>query len=267
MKRGRWYSFFYCSLFVGFLTIINFAYAQTFPDLIVTKIECHPAQGKLAFTIANRSNVPLPGGWVALADVYFDGTKMGFIDLKRPTSGDLTPAGGSAYYLVVFDIRRTVNVKVIADSLNGIRESNETNNELTVKLSPCAKNLPDLVITDIRFVEDCKIQVTIKNAGRAGLPIGAYDDDSGVAIQMYNEGKPWGGIRLSGIDRSQSLNTPGSSVSFLWFPDAENLQLGPGTYTIKLIVDRDDLVYESNEVNNSKTVKLICKQRVEKRFQ
>lgn len=255
------YSYLWRALFffLGIWATMNFVHAQAYPDLVVIKIECHSAQGKLAFTIANRSNVALPSGWIALADVYFDKVKVGSIDLKRPTSGDLTPPGGSAYYLAVFDIRKPTNVKVIADSLNGIRESNETNNELTVKVSPCAKNLPDLVVTDIRLVKDCKIQVTIKNAGNAGLPIGAYDDNRGVAIQMYNGGKPWGGLRLSGVDPSQTLNTPGSSVSFLWFPDAENLKLTPGTYTIQLVIDKDDLVYESNEVNNSKTVKLVCK--------
>lgn len=122
--------------------------AQPLPDLVVTKIECAPPQSKLAFTVMNRSNVPLPKGWRAVADVYFDGVKKGFFDLGRPAKGDITPAGGSAYYLVVFDIVAPVNVRVVADAINSTRESNEGNNSMTARVNPCGGK-PDLVVERI----------------------------------------------------------------------------------------------------------------------
>ena len=118
--------------------------------------------------------------------------------------------------------------------------------------------LPDLTVSEIKLIEECKIQVTIKNIGSAGLPDIAYDRTRGVAIQMYKDGKPWGGIRLFGFDPYKKLMNPGASVSWVWFPLAENLKLGSGTHTIRVVVDMYNIVKESNEDNNERTEKLLC---------
>jgi hypothetical protein len=84
--------------------------------------------------------VPLPKKWRAAADVYFDDKKMGHIDLGRPTTttgGGIGRPGGTSTYLVAFVIVKPVTVKVIADSTNDIRESNEGNNIKVKKLKPC----------------------------------------------------------------------------------------------------------------------------------
>jgi len=118
---------------------------------------------------------------------------------------------------------------------------------------------PDLIVSDIKLIRDCKIQITLKNIGNGGVPDLAYHKTKGAAVQMYNGSKPWGGIRLFAIDPSKKLKTPGTSVSYIWFPGAKNLQLGPGAHTIKVDVDNNNAVAEVNEGNNAKKAKLVCK--------
>ena len=103
------------------------------------------------------------------------------------------------------------------------------------KISPLLRRLPDLVVSDIALIENCKIQVTLQNIGNAGVPDSVYsgipDKDSGV--QMYKGGQPWGGIVLRLIDPSGLLKTPGASVTHVWFPEAPNLDLGLGVHSMK----------------------------------
>jgi hypothetical protein len=60
-------------------------------------------------------------------------------DLGGPTSGSIERAGGSATHLLAYKIKGKILVKVVADSTNSIRESNEGNNEKVQKLEPCPR--------------------------------------------------------------------------------------------------------------------------------
>jgi hypothetical protein len=113
--------------------------AQPLPDLIVAKIECIPPQSHLSFTVVNRSNAPLPAGWKAVAEVYLPERIKETVDLGRPTSGSIAPAGGNATYLLPYQIKRKISAKVVVDSTNSIRESNERNNEKVQRLEPCPR--------------------------------------------------------------------------------------------------------------------------------
>jgi len=116
--------------------------------------------------------------------------------------------------------------------------------------------LPDLIVRDIKLIKDCKIQITIMNIGNAKIPESGYDLKNGAAVQMYKENTPWGGIRLGAIDPTRKLNTPGASITHVWFPKAINLNLTPGWHSIKLIVDNNNAVRELKEDNNSLTKRL-----------
>jgi hypothetical protein len=115
------------------------AHAQPLPDLMITKIECIPPQSRLSFTVTNRSNAPLPKDWRGVARVYLPGRMEQIVDLGRPTSGSLAPAGGSATYRLAYRIKGKISVKVVVDSTNSIKESNEENNEKVQNLEPCPK--------------------------------------------------------------------------------------------------------------------------------
>lgn len=121
------------------------------------------------------------------------------------------------------------------------------------------KKLPDLIVRDIRLVNGCKIQVTLKNIGTAGVPPSYYDLPNAVGVQMYNGGKPWGGIILKGFDPAGNLKSPGGMATHIWFPDAANLNLGSGTHSIKVEVDHGKVLTELDETNNTLTRRLTCK--------
>ncbi len=113
-------------------------WAAQLPDLIVDRIECGPGN-KLLVTIKNSGVAALPAGWLAVADVYFDGVKKGSFGLNSPTSttgGGIASPGGSSTYLLAWDILTAVTVRVVADATNGIPESDEQNNSLTQVLTP-----------------------------------------------------------------------------------------------------------------------------------
>jgi hypothetical protein len=122
--------------------------------------------------------------------------------------------------------------------------------------------LPDLMVRDIRLIENCKIQVTISNLGKAGVPDSYYDNPDAVAVQMYNGTQPWGGMILKMFDPAGKLKTPGGFATHVWFPDAANLDLSSGTHSIKVIVDVHNALTESNETNNTLTREVSCRKTV-----
>ena len=130
------------------------------------------------------------------------------------------------------------------------------------------KNLPDLIVSKIELVKDsqielvkaCQIKITIKNIGEAAVYYPGHDMAKGAAIQMYKDGAPWGGLMLGMVDPTKKLRTPGASISYIWFPGSHNLELEPGIHKIKLMIDINNAVKESNEKNNKKTVRLKCEE-------
>ncbi len=117
----------------------NGVHSQALPDLMVTRIECVPPRSKLSFTVANRGNAPLSRDRRVLAQVYLPGGMKQMVDLGKPTSGNIGSAGGSATYVLTYEIRKRISVKVIVDSTNNIKESNEENNEKEQRLEPCRR--------------------------------------------------------------------------------------------------------------------------------
>lgn len=249
--------------------------AQAYPDLLVTSIECVPPAGHLAFRVLNRGNVPLPRKWKAVARVTMAFAPVGHIDLGRPTSGSLTPAGGSAYYLTAFVIRRSGRIAVLADANHDIREANEANNELRVLRRPCAvaPKGPDLTVRDIRFVPttrtvdgrtvgDCDLEITLRNVGSSALPDAAYGHETGLALQIWIDGEARGGGGLWWADPGCALKPAGGSLPFHWSPGADKPLIGQGAHTVKaVIVDVGDVVDE-NEANNELTRTLRCGQEL-----
>jgi hypothetical protein len=193
--------------------------------------------------------------------LYKDGNTWGGATIWKFDPGKaLQVSGGTATYTSTLQVKGSSTITATVDHTEQVKETNEGNNKTSKKLI-CKKSegKPDLIVSDIKLIKDCKIKITIKNAGSGGVPDSGYHKTKGAAIQMYKGAKPWGGIRLFGIDPSKKLKTPGASVSWVWFPGAANLNLTPGVHSIKLVVDNNNAVAESNEMNNSKTKKLICK--------
>jgi hypothetical protein len=124
------------------------------------------------------------------------------------------------------------------------------------------KRLPDLVVRDIRLIENCKIQVIIANIGTAGVPDSYYDNPNAVAVRMYKGAQAWGGMILKMFDPAGNLKAPGGVATHVWFPLAANLNLSPGTHSLKVIVDVGGVLTELSETNNSLTRRVTCQKSV-----
>ena len=231
---------------------------QKLPDLVVKGLGCGPGS-KLEFTAVNNGPGALPAGWRAVADVYFDGIRMGHIDLGRPTSGDLTPPGGTARYLTVFDITRPLTAKVLLDSTNSIHEHDEGNNSLGAMLSPCGQPtpgqsktplLPDLHVADIRLNERCQFVVTIENLGPGPLPDAAWSS-SRLAISLSPRARSVS-VFLETVDPSHRLRDAGGSVAYVSsataFPESADVPIEAGR--VLTVVDEHNAVAEADEGNN-----------------
>jgi hypothetical protein len=123
---------------------------------------------------------------------------------------------------------------------------------------------PDLIVRDIRLDENCKILVTISNASANPVPDSAYSlsPPGSSGIQMYRNGQPWGGIVLGGFDAAKQTKPPGGSAQHPWFPNAANLKLTPGVHALKVTVDNNNAVKESNETNNTLERRVECRPRL-----
>ncbi len=233
---------------------------QNLPDLVVKEVTCSSGN-KLYFSVANIG-AALPSGWMAVANVYFDGVNMGVVDLARPTSGDLTSSGGAASYLVAFDITRTLEVKLVVDSTNSIAESNEGNNIFVTKVSPCeavatpAKttpapttpaqttpaqtttqlNFPDMVVKEIKCSQG-KLSFTAANIG-GPMPAGWW---SNAAVKF--DGVHIGLVKLENPS-SGDLNPSGGVATYLTEFEITR------TVKVEISVDGSASVTELNEGNN-----------------
>ncbi len=249
------------------------------PDLIIDKIylnrRCQVmvkvrniGKGRVPVTVWTQKKPNSASVYLKVNGRNWGGGTIWKFDSRRR----LLRPGGSAIYKSNLKVKKSENITAIVDMTRQIRESNERNNIKSAKLS-CSSNiilkpigkkhlfqkaLPDLVVKKIQAVNGCGIRVTIANIGKGGVPASGYDSHNGVAIQMYNNNKPWGGIRLSAIDKNKRLLKGKGVITFIWFPGAKNLKLKSGKNLIKLVIDNNHVVKESNERNNVKSKLLTC---------
>lgn len=211
--------------------------APELPDLIVSKIECGPGN-KLSVTIKNIGFGALPGGWAALAKTYFDDEAKGSFDLTSPTStsgGGIEEAGGSSTYLLAWDITAPVTVRVMADSIDDITESDEQNNSKEKEVEPLVSELPDLVIAEIACdQQNNRIGYVLKNSGQAVAPAGhataLFVDGEAVCKDVVDQELAPGEIYKSWFD------------DYTW-PQCQAIQ-------VRVCADNSAAVAESDEQNN-----------------
>ena len=118
--------------------------------------------------------------------------------------------------------------------------------------------LPDLVPVDLTVDRDCRIVVTIRNNGPAIVPNAGYSltPPGSSGVQMYNDGAPFGGIVLGALDPAPHATQPtGGTKTYTWFA---SLPLPAGTHSVKVVVDNNNAIAETNESNNSLTRRLTC---------
>ncbi|MFK5881748.1 MAG: CARDB domain-containing protein [Sulfurospirillum sp.] len=250
-----------------------------FPDLLIDKVylnrRCqvlvrvrNAGKGKIPVAVWTKRKPKSSSVYLKVNGRSWGGATIWKFDRRKK----LLKPGGAAVYKSNLKVKGSETITAIVDITREVRESNERNNIKSVKLK-CASNLsfkpigkkplfrkilPDLVVKSIKMTTGCGIRVTIANITKGRVPVSGYDSHNGVALQMYNNNKPWGGIRLSAVDKGRKLSKGRGAISFIWFPGAKNLKLKSGKNRIKLVIDTNHAVKESNERNNARVKLLTC---------
>ena len=214
------------------------------PDLIVQDISISPSSPiagesvTITATLKNQGNARAEGS--ILLYYYLDGSKIGEDYLSWGLD-----AGASDNEDMSYTVSSSGNhtIKVVIDPLDAIDESNESNNDRseTYYWNPPPK--PDLIVQDISISpsspvagESVTITATLKNQGNAGA-------SGSILLYYYLDGSKIGEDSLSwGLDAGESDNedisyTVGSS----------------GNHTVKVVIDPQDAIDESNESNNDRS--------------
>lgn len=107
--------------------------------------------------------------------------------------------------------------------------------------------LPDLEITQIQMVSDCKIDITITNNGSAGL---LATDYAKITVALYLDGSPYGGLALSSYASGGSLSVPGGTLVLQKFLSK---QVPDGLHVVEARIDPLNYVPEENDNNNTRS--------------
>jgi len=215
--------------------------ATSLSDLIVQDITWSPTNPSIGETVTFTTTIKNQGnGSSSNTRVFFylDGSTnhLTYKDIGGISAGATTTV---SFTWNVLSGSHTFKGIVDKDSL--VPESDETNNEKTITC--CATSLSDLVVQDITWTpatssigETITFSVIIKNQGSGSSSNGNiffYLDDSKTqfAYQSFN-----------GIAAGYT-----TAVSFTWAAQG-------GMHSIKALVDKENIIPESDETNNEKNV-------------
>ena len=211
---------------------------ENLPDLIVESLEVGEGN-KLSVTVKNIGTGPLPAGWTASGQIWINGQNKGTFDLQNPTfniNGGIAVSGGSATYLLPWDILEPTLVACNVDVTNDITEANEQNNYKEEEVVPPVVKLPDLMITEIEYDQQAgSVSCTIKNAGEEDAPPSFVASLSLSDPFVYEESEVEATLKAGEtytLDFKSSVQPVGQTV------------------TIQVCADTFNQVQESNEQNN-----------------
>ena len=209
------------------------------PDLVILDItpsSTSPLIGLgVTFTV-NIKNQGRSGADYFRIHYYIDGSYQGYQGVQEIAAG----ATVTKTYLWTAQAG-SHTIEVVADAENHVNESNESNNVKTTTVNSSSPLPPDLIIQDIVWSPEnpstgdiLTFTVTIKNQGSGkaiALPIACYIDDTYQDSAHINQIDP-GAI---------------TTQTFTWTATASS-------HTVKVIADYNNIITESNETNNEKTL-------------
>ncbi|MFC1961581.1 CARDB domain-containing protein [Chloroflexota bacterium] len=211
-------------------------FATLAPDLIIETISWSPEKPSkgddvtFTVTVKNQGTGRADYSYVAF---YVNDTSLG--------SDSVTPleSGESTSRTFIWQTTAGIHtIKAIADSNTWLEETDETNNEKDASFAPLA---PDLIIENISWSpanpsvgDSVTFSITVKNEGS-----GRADNSR---VTYYLEGTGNANLTTSAIEGGATTTT-----SFTWSATA-------GTRSLKAVADSAEMVVESNEDNNQKTV-------------
>ncbi len=218
--------------------ITNVIYATAAPDLVVDSITWSPLDRVVGGNVTMTAKISNRGSGIARSSYlafYVDDWPQEVVFLE--------------YLKVGASITKTYSwkpgpgthtLKAVADYSNELTENIETNNAMFVSLPAI---LPDLIIQNIQLcpvqplrVDQVLYAVTVKNQGNyiSGICELALHID-----ETYTQRQ-----EVPALDAGETAD-----IFFRWMPSADSA-------TLRGEVDEEDIVTETKETNNSKTVKI-----------
>ncbi|MCX7911555.1 MAG: Ig-like domain-containing protein [Dehalococcoidales bacterium] len=205
------------------------------PDLIVSSITWSPQNPSKDDNVTFTATIKNQGQ--GRSDACQVGYAVGD-DYRSVLTVDALDPGKSSNITFNWTMRSETDVpiSVVVDPLNIVVEGDETNNSLTVSLSP---SLPDLVVSNITWNpgnpsagDKITFTATVRNQGTGRATA------SRLSFAIGNE--PASYADIAAIEASKT-----ASATFSWVVPDES------TYGIWVLADIDNRVRESNERNNS----------------
>ena len=216
----------------------TYAFSVLAPDLAVVSIAWLPknpsAGDKVTFTVTvkNQGNKTASGSNVNL---YIDGNPRGYREIRWLEAGENTSAAFT--WLAISGVH---TLEAFADGLSQVKESDETNNYLSVTYATAA---PDLVIDSITWSplnrsESSNVTMTVKISNRGSgkadsFWLAYYIDDS--------------------LQKSDLIGTLKAGVSitktYWWIAGADS-------HTFKAVADSRGELAENDESNNAMSIYL-----------
>jgi subtilase family serine protease len=216
----------------------TFAFSVLAADLIIDAISWSPENPSIGDKVTFTATIKNQGNEQAVCsniDLHIDGNSRGCQDVGR-----LDP-GASTTRTFTWTAQAGVHtIKAITDTLNLVKEGDETNNDKTVNYSTAA---PDFIINSITWspttaTENSTVTFTviIENQG-----IGTSDASH---VAFYIDDTYQTSVYVGQID-------PGGTTTktFTWAAKA-------GTHTAKAVANSENNVIESDDTNNTMTVEL-----------
>ena len=202
------------------------------PDLTIGTITWSPPDmvtgSEITFDIDIKNMGSLRSSPARIA-FYIDGVIVGYADIGQIDTGATVTA-----HFIWMATAGSHTIDIVADANNQILEIDETNNSKVVNIPP-----PDLVIHDITWApEDISIgdtvtfTATLKNQGSSKT--------TASQVICYVDGVLIGSQDLPEIDAAASMTS-----LFDWVAEA-------GTHSIRIIVDSNNQVTETDETNNER---------------
>lgn len=237
----------------------SFSCTPTLPDLRISQIS-FTSDCRAVIHLDNAGDADLPDNVFrnegAYVQRYLDGELTGRIMLGPiDPNRALQPPGGSLQWTDGAQYRASSTMKYRLERLG--QEWNTANDTLQVPVPTncqvAVEQPPDLAVSDIALDGDCRLVVTLTNAGPGPMPLSAYDPLRSPSINFYRDGAGFGGWGLTTLDPQQALITPGSTVSW-----TRQVPIIEDSATIRVNLDAAQELTESNENNNDFTKTLYC---------
>src|SRR3989339_849827 len=214
------------------------------PDLIISDVSLN-SSGYITFTMKNQGNAEVASGTNGLTTYYIDGVSPGSYGWSDLSTKEFFKVNGSTTVTTGKTLTTGAHtVKVTIDDDYLVAESNESNNSKEASLGQAVAE-PDLIISDISLNSSGSITFTMKNQGNAEVASGT----NGLTT-YYIDGVSPGSYRWSNLSTKDFFKVNGSTTV------TTGKTLTTGAHTVKVTIDSDYLVTESNESNNSKEASL-----------